>query len=93
MRIMSTAATVSMSNTVATIGHAIRDAIRAEEIEASDHQAILDLAAGLAALHIQPERTQGSIDPFSYAVGMAITVMNCQLKQAVCPWTNPRTHE
>lgn len=79
MIIMSEAVTASMSSKVATIGHAIRDAIRAGEIEASDHQAILDLAAGLAALHIQPERTQGSIDPFSYAIGMAVTMTHALL--------------
>lgn len=64
---------------VATIGHVIREAIRAGEIEEGDHQAILDLDSGLAALHVQPERTQGSIDPYSYAVGMAITMAHALL--------------
>lgn len=67
------------SEAVSTIAHAIRDAIREGEIEEGDHQAILDLAAGLAALHVQPERTQASIDPFSYAVGMAITMTHALL--------------
>lgn len=68
-----------MSSKVATIGHAIRDAIRAGEIDPSDHQTILDLAAGLAALHIDPERTQDSIDTFSYAIGMAVTMTHALL--------------